>query len=146
MKLADLLENLEKFECKGKFFLSTNDRLNIVCNIPDRKDYSGLYIFYSESKEIVYVGISGREDTNGCIIHRKDGLRGRILKGKQFGNRRIISLPIQMKLDGISILEIHWFVTYGDNAEEVPRPIEIAIIKAFEEENNGKKPKWNRRG
>ncbi|MFP5042932.1 GIY-YIG nuclease family protein [Parasediminibacterium sp. JCM 36343] len=144
-KTKELLAELEKYENKGRFHFRINDVLSSVCNIPARKDYSGLYAFYSENKELVYVGISGREGLDRNIIHRKDGLRGRFLTGKQFGDRRSITFPIQMKLDGISILEIHWFVTYGDNAKDIPRPIERAIIEMFKMENNGKRPRWNKR-
>lgn len=144
-KTKELLADLEKYENKGRFHFHINDVLSSVCNIPIRKDYSGLYTFYSENKELVYVGISGREGADGNIIHRKDGLRGRFLTGKQFGDRRSITFPIQMKLDGISTLEIHWFVTCGDNAKDIPRPIERAIIEMFKMENNGNRPRWNKR-
>lgn len=140
-----LLAELEKYDNKGKFQFHINDVLGLVCNIPIRKDYSGLYAIYSEKKELVYVGIAGKEGVNGNIIHRKDGLRGRFITGKQFGERRSITFPIQMRLDGISTLEIHWFVTYGDNAKDIPRPIEKAIIKMFKMENNENRPRWNKR-
>lgn len=144
-KTKELLLDLEKYENKGVFYFHINDVLNSVCNIPKRKDNSGLYVFYSENKELVYVGISGREGLDGNIIHRKDGLRGRFLTGKQFGDRRSITLPIQMKLDEISTLEIHWFITYGDKARDIPRPIERALIEMFKTENNGKRPRWNKK-
>ncbi len=88
-KISELLSDLEKYENKGVFHFRDNDVLSLTCNIPIRKDYSGLYIFYSHDGELIYVGISGREDSDGNIIHRKDGLRGRFLTGKQFGDRRI---------------------------------------------------------
>jgi hypothetical protein len=144
-KTKELLADLEKYENKGKFYFRINDVLSSVCNIPIRKDYSGLYAFYSENKELIYVGISGRAGLDGNIIHRQDGLRGRFLTGKQFGDRRSKTFPIQMKLDRISILEIHWFVTYGDKAKDIPRPIEKAIIESFKKEHNDQRPLWNKR-
>lgn len=143
--LVELLSGLQKYEAKGKFNFHGDDVLSLVCNIPVRRDYSGLYLFYSNNKELIYVGISGREGLNGSIIHRKDGLRGRFLTGKQFGDRRSRSIPIQMKLDNISSLEIHWFVTYGENSKDIPRHIERTIIETFKFENNGERPKWNRK-
>ena len=142
--VAELLSGLEKYETKGKFHFHVKDTLSLVCNIPVRRDYSGLYLFYSD-KELIYAGISGREGLDGNIIHRGDGLRGRFLTGKQFGDRRSRSIPIQMKLDNISSLEIHWFVTFGDNSKDIPRHIERSIIESFKSENNGKRPKWNRK-
>lgn len=142
---TELLSALEKYEKKGKFHFSINDALSLVCNIPKRNDYSDLYVFYSQNKELIYVGISGREDSAGNIIHRQDGLRGRFLTGKQFGDRRSKTFPIQMKLDNISSLEIHWFVTFGDSAKDIPRPIERTIIEAFKMEQGGKRPRWNKK-
>ena len=143
--LTELLSGLKKYETKGKFHFHVNGVLSLICNIPVRSDYSGLYLFYSNKMELIYVGISGREGSEGNIIHRKDGLRGRFLTGKQFGIRRSKSLPIQMKLDNISSLEIHWFVTFGDNSKDIPRHIERTIIESFKFENNGERPKWNKR-
>lgn len=144
-KIIELLSDLEKYEKKGKFHIGVNDVLILVCNIPKRNDYSGLYVFYSQDKELVYVGISGREGSDGNIIHRQDGLRGRFLTGKQFGDRRSKTLPIQMKLDGISSLEIHWFVTFGEGEKDIPRPIERTIIETFKMENDGNRPRWNKK-
>jgi hypothetical protein len=142
---SKLLSDLEKYESKGFFYFRESDVLSSVCNIPVRKDYSGLYVFYTQDRELIYVGISGREDRGGSIIHRKDGLRGRFLTGKQFGNRRSKTFPVQMKLDRITSLEIHWFVTYGDDSKDISRHIEKTIIEAFKIENEGKRPKWNKR-
>ena len=144
-KLTELLSDLEKYEKKGKFHFSVNDVLSSVCNIPKRNNYSGLYVFYSQDKKIVYVGISGRQGLDGNIIHRQDGLRGRFLTGKQFGDRRSKTLPIQMKLDGISNLEIHWFITCGESVKDIPRHIEKNIIETFKIEHDGKRPRWNKK-
>lgn len=144
-KITAFLSDLEKYEIKGKFNFEINDVLSSVCNIPKMNNYRGVYLFYSQDKELIYVGISGREDKKGNIVHRKDGLNGRFLKGKQFDGRRSKTFPVQMKADGISNLEIHWFVTYGDKATDIPRTIEKAIIEAFKEENGGNRPRWNKK-
>lgn len=144
-RVSELIKELENYPIKGSFSYSRNDTLSQVCNIPTRKDYSGIYLFYDNKNELIYVGISGRENGNGEIIHRKDGLRGRFLKGKQFGDRRSKTLSLQMGIDGISRLDIKWFVTYGEDRKDIPRPIENKIILTFKEENNGNRPKWNNR-
>lgn len=81
MSLKEIIQDLEKYPIKGTFQLYSNDLLSKVCNIPARNDYSGVYLFYDDKGNFIYVGISGREGADGKIIHRKDGLRGRFLKG-----------------------------------------------------------------
>ncbi len=144
-KLAELLLDLEVYEIKGTFHFSVNDVLRSVCNIPKRIDYSGLYVFYSQNKELIYVGISGRQGLDGNLIHRQDGLRGRFLTGLQFWGSRSKTLSLQMMLEGIPNLEIHWYVTYGDSATDIPRPIEKSIIQSFKVEHNGVRPLWNKK-
>jgi len=141
----ELISNLNKYRIKGQFLFSTDDRLSQACNISVRKDYSGLYLFYEvDNGELIYIGISGRSNAAGEIVHRKDGLRGRFLTGKQFGERRSISLPSQMIAEGISALNIHWFVTYGEDSKDIPRPIEISLLETFRKEY-GRLPKWNKK-
>lgn len=145
MKLTGILNSLENYPIKGSFRLAPEDVLSKVCDIPIRKDYSGLYLFYDSNHKLIYVGISGREGADGNIIHRKDGLRGRFLTGKQFGDRRSKTLPIQMKNENIRFLEIRWFVTFGGDSYDIPRKIEEQILDAYKTENNGRRPKWNKR-
>ncbi len=143
--VSELIMELENYPIKGSFIYAKNDTLSQVCNIPTRKDYSGIYLFYDNKNELIYVGISGREGVNGEITHRKDGLRGRFLKGKQFEDRRSKTLSLQMEKDGITRLCIKWFVTYGDGMKDIPRSIEKKIIATFKVESNGCRPKWNKR-
>lgn len=143
-KLKKILNDLEFYPNKGSFKFNVNDTLSSKCNIPLRKDISGSYIFYYK-KEIVYIGISGRLSREGFFVHRKDGLRGRLLNGKQFGDRRSKTLSIQMQLEKMLSLEIHWFVTYGDNFADIPRDIESSLINAFKEQNGGSRPRWNKK-
>ena len=146
MKLEQHIAGLQNYNNKGTFIFSQNDVLSTVCNIPINHTCSGIYLFFDlESEELIYVGISGREGINGEIIHRKDGLRGRFLTGKQFGSPRRHSLSIKMKVENISALKIDWFITNDGNIKDIPRPIERIIINAFKNENNGRRPIWNKR-
>ena len=84
-----MFKYLEKYKEKGVFEYLQNDNLSSCCNAP--KENSGIYLIYSDTvslANLIYIGISGREGSNGEIIHRKDGLSGRIVKGKQFGELR----------------------------------------------------------
>ncbi len=144
-KLSKTIETLEKYPIKGVFRLNSNDLLSKVCNIPSRNDYSGIYLFYDDKDNLIYVGISGRNGAYGNIIHRKDGLRGRFLKGKQFGDLRSKTLPIQIKKEGFDFIQVKWFVTYGESYTDIPRQIEETIIQVYKSENNNDRPKWNKK-
>jgi hypothetical protein len=116
----------------------------VQCNAP--KNSSGIYTIYAEEikpENLIYIGISGREGTDGQIIHRKDGIGGRIVKGKQFGEPRRKSWPEKMKEDGISKIHVKWFVTYGRLNQDFPRPIEYRLLR-LSLALSGKLPLWNK--
>jgi hypothetical protein len=72
-ELNELL-TLQNFPQKGKFKLNQYDSLRDACNIPEINDCSGIYLFYDDdTNELLYIGISGREISEGEIRHRKDG-------------------------------------------------------------------------
>ncbi len=139
-----LIQELEKYQLKGSFIFKQTSRLSEVCNIPVQNDLAGLYLFYeNETNELLYVGISGRTSREGNLAFRKDGLRGRFLKGKQFGDFRRNSLPKQMISEGINSIRINWYGTYHSNCFEHPRALEITLLKAFI--NTYKRlPRWNK--
>lgn len=145
-EVEKIITGLNKYSIKGQFKFSPDDILSQVCNIPVKRDYSGIYLFYEkDNRELIYIGISGRIITkSGEFAHRKDGLRGRFLTGKQFKDRRSKTLPVQMRKEKITCLEIHWFVTYADNLMDIPRMIEKLLIETFKNENGNKRPKWNK--
>ena len=143
--LTELIVDLEKYQIKGTFQFKFDDILSKVCDIPICKECSGIYLFYENGAKLIYTGISGRKNVNGGITHRRDGLRGRFLTGKQFGDLRSKTLSIQMRNETISFLEIKWFVTYGGQSFDIPRPIEQNIIRAHKTENIGLRPRWNKR-
>lgn len=144
-EVEKIISSLNKYPIKGKFKFRPDDLLSKVCNIPVKRDYNGIYLFYEmNSGALIYIGMSGRNTETGEIIHRKDGLRGRFLTGTQFGERRSKSLPIQMRFEHISCLEIYWFVTYGDDSMDIPRPIEKLLIETFKDENENRRPRWNK--
>ncbi|MCY7310619.1 MAG: hypothetical protein LH619_07565 [Chitinophagaceae bacterium] len=139
-----MFNELNKYKQKGHFFFKHDDNLSAVCNAP--KDCSGIYLIYALEKgnvNLIYIGISGRTGKDGNIIHRKDGLRGRFLTGKQFGGLRKTTWPVKIKLDDIEALDIYWFVTHGSQNKDLPRYLEIALLKKFHS-INGCFPRWNK--
>lgn len=139
-----MFQELKKYNQSGHFFFRPMDNLATVCNAP--KDCSGIYLIYAleEGKvNLIYIGISGRKGTNGKIIHRRDGLRGRFLTGKQFGRLRKIAWPLQMQLENIEALDIYWYVTHGADNNDFPGELETALLNKFHN-LYGTLPRWNK--
>lgn len=88
------------------------------------------------------IGISGRQGSQGEIIHRKDGLGGRIIKGKQFGEPRRNSWSRKMNEDGFRKIIVQWYVTHGKFNEDLPRPIEKKLLTLLLL-HRGRLPMWN---
>lgn len=141
--LKDFISNLNKYPIKGNYIFKINDDWKATCNINKNKNYSGIYLFFTNKNKLIYVGISGIETKENTIKHRRDGLWGRLVNGKQFDVRRSISIKNKMKSENIPYIKVYWFVTYGEGYTDFPRHIEIEIIKMYKLENNGIRPGWN---
>src|SRR6476660_5806569 len=129
-----MFDELNKYKRTGHFVLKPLDNLSSVCNAP--KGCSGLYIVYALEKgkvSLIYIGISGRKGPDGKIKHREDGLRGRFLTGKQFGDLRKITWTRQMKLENIDTLDIYWYVTYDDIYCDFPKQVEEELLTKYKE-------------
>ncbi|MEO9893106.1 hypothetical protein [Aurantibacter sp.] len=140
-----MLKSLELFKEKGQFEFTPIDNLSDCCNAP--RHSSGIYLIYAEefkTSKLIYIGISGRESPVGEIIHRKDGLGGRIVNGKQFGLNRRRSWPMKMNEDGIKKIIVKWYVTYGELNKDFPRNIENTLLSKILQ-NNGSLPLWNKK-
>jgi hypothetical protein len=140
-----MFHELAKYKRTGHFILKPTDNLASVCNAP--KNCSGLYIVYALERgkvNLIYIGISGRKGPDGKIKHRKDGLRGRFLTGKQFGGLRKITWCEQMKLENIEALDVYWYVTYGDEYRDFPKDLEDQFLKKYRSVYD-KLPRWNKK-
>lgn len=87
--MFEVLNILDSYIEKGSFNFRSTDRLSQVCSAPEHS--SGIYVLYADViklEKLIYIGISGRKGANGEIIHRKYGIGGRIIRGKQFGDSR----------------------------------------------------------
>jgi hypothetical protein len=137
-----MFSELKKLK-KGTFELTLNDNLRDKCNAPS--DMCGIYIVYT-SKELIYIGRSGRKLQNGSMRIRKAGLGGikdRIVNGHHplFGKiPRRKSWQIQMKKEKIEKLRIDWFVC--DEYTDCPKNIEKSLLMSYREK--GKLPKWHK--
>ena len=138
-----MFKKLEEYQVKGRFDFKSSSNLYEECTAP--RNSSGIYLIYADVvnvERLIYVGVSGREGSNGEIIHRQDGLGGHIVNNKQFGKNRSISWPIRMKEDSIKCLIIKWYVTSGARDNDLPKPIEKELLEKFESDY-GRLPFWN---
>lgn len=140
-----MFKYLEKYKEQGYFEYSVSDNLSSVCNAP--RHSSGIYLIFSDELKLdnlIYVGISGREGSTGEIIHRKDGLGGRIVKGKQFGEPRRNSWSKKMIEDGFEKIIVQWYVTYGEFNQDIPRVLENKLLTLMLH-YKGRLPIWNKK-
>ncbi len=138
-----MFDELNKYKAKGHFFFNATDNLGAVCNAPN--NCSGIYCIYALEKgkiNLIYMGISGRKGSDGNIIHRKGGIRGRFLTGKQFGDRRSKTWPTKMKEQNIDALDIYWWITCDEKTNDFPRDIEEQLLKKYHAVF-GELPRWN---
>ena len=143
-----ILNTLTKYSQKGSFTFNATDSLRVVCNAP--ADRSGIYlVFCTVSDDIIYIGRSGKRNSDGDIFVRKAGLGGmkdRIVNGHQFGKiARRISWPTQMKIERIDAIRILWFATHDNDHNDCPTKVENILLSIFKSEYN-KLPRWNKMG
>lgn len=135
--MFDLLNCYNKQGCL-KF--TVDDNLNRECEkaqIPN--DCCGVYIVYGYFKGMkipVYIGSSGHIE-NGKTVHRKGGLKRRII-GRQQKTPRWKLWPEKMRALSICELEICWYNTENDN----PLLVEYCLILESVIKNK-RLPLWN---
>lgn len=136
-----MFDLLNKYPNNGSFEFQSTDSLSKVCKAPT--DKSGVYMVYAvkgNTKQLIYIGCSGLEE-KGKIKHRKDGIYGRLVKGKQFGEARKkswLNKIIEMSLDK---LEIKWW----DTGEDFPQIVEFCLLVEYMSVNC-RMPEWNMKG
>ncbi len=138
-----MFAELNKYKANGHFFFNANDSLSVVCNA--LSNCSGIYCIYALEKgkvNLIYIGISGRRGVDGNIIHRKGGLRGCFLTGKQFGDRRSKTWPAKMLQENIDALDIYWWITFDGKTKDFPKEVEELLLRNHHAVF-GKLPRWN---
>jgi hypothetical protein len=118
--------------------------LRKVCNAPE--DKMGVYVIYALKnglKELIYIGCSGKVNSDGSPIIRIRGMKSRLVDGKQFKEPRRKSWKKQMANEKIDALEIHWFVTLDCTHKDLPAYVEAKLIQEYFSQN-GKLPRWNK--
>ncbi|PYF71625.1 hypothetical protein B0O44_107240 [Pedobacter nutrimenti] len=141
-----MFDELEKYTFKGNFFYRPTDSLEEVCNAPS--SYYGVFLVYALRKgkvELIYIGKSGVElfgnaNTEGHIC---DGLRDNLVDGLHFDETsRKNCWPVQMFIEDIEALHVHWYVTYDGQYKDRPGYIKIKLLQVYQG-IFGKIPRWN---
>lgn len=141
-----MFDELDKYEYKDHFFFTPSDDLKEACKAPT--DKSGVYMIYALKNgrtELIYIGCSGKIQKDGTLLTRKSGLEGikdRLVNGKQFGTLRKQAWKTQMISERIEALDIYWYVTYNEKYFDCPRDLEKKLLKRYFDVY-GRLPKWN---
>ncbi|MEM0577604.1 hypothetical protein [Flavobacterium polysaccharolyticum] len=137
-----MYKELEKFKVTNSFVFTSDDSLEQVCNASDG---CGVFLVYdlTSDRELIMVGSSGTVQNDGSLKIKKGGLAEKIVEGHQFAKTgRKYSWPAQMKLEGISSLEVVWYETFNSDVKAIPTSVEGQVLQSFLDEN-GKLPRWN---
>ncbi|MGL2993281.1 hypothetical protein [Flavobacterium sp. TSSA_36] len=135
-------KELEKFSVTNSFLFSPEDSLEQVCNATEG---CGVFLVFdlTSDRELIMVGSSGTVQNDGSLKIKKGGLTEKIVEGHQFAKTgRKYSWPAQMKLEGITSLEVVWYETFNEQIKAIPTAVEGQILQNFLEAN-GKLPRWN---
>lgn len=142
-----MFDELNKYK-QGNFFFRATDSLVEVCNITKNK--YGLYLVYALNKgrvELIYIGKSGNPHRSEVIVAKKpspEGLKENLLNGYQFGAiERKNSWPVQLMIEDIEALHIHWYVTYDKKNQDLPSSVRTKILQIYQG-IYGNLPRWNK--
>lgn len=142
-----MFDELNKYSNQGNFFFIATDSLVEVCNIP--VDKYGIYVAYALKHgriELIYIGKSGftpKVDIEGRPSEEIDDIRESLLTGYQFGDiERKHSWPVQMMIEDIEALHIHWYVTFDAAHHDLPAYMQNKILQIYQG-IYGAIPRWN---
>ena len=141
MKQVTNIKELHKYSYNGYFPFTLNTVLSTACTAPSR--HGGIYIIYAQKGdilELMYIGRSGSfNKAMDKFVPRKDGIKGRIVRGKRDKEQRKTFWVGEMQKNQIDVLHFYWFVTYdGEAFLDIPEQIETQLIKKYS-------PIWNRK-
>ncbi|WP_432712594.1 hypothetical protein [Pedobacter sp.] len=141
-----MFDELEKYDNNGNFFFQATDSLEKVCTAPTNK--YGVFLVYALQKgkvELIYIGKTGldvgKRKAAEPII--KDGLKENLVDGLHFDEtKRKYCWPVQMLIEDIEVLHIHWYVTWDGQCKDRPRTMKMKLLKIYKN-IFGVFPRWN---
>ncbi|MCZ8228441.1 hypothetical protein [Flavobacterium sp.] len=137
-----MYKELEKFKVTNSFVFTPEDSLEQVCNASEG---CGVFLVYdlTSDRELIMVGSTGTVQNNGTLKIKNGGLAYKIVEGHQFAKTgRKYSWPTQMKLEGITSLEVVWYETFNNGVKAIPTSVEGQVLQSFLDKN-GTLPRWN---
>jgi hypothetical protein len=141
-----MFDELEKYNIKGNFFFQATDSLEEVCTAPS--DKYGVFLAYALQKgkvELVYIGKTGIniEKNAPQELKIRDGLKENLIDGLHFDEtKRKNSWPVQMLIEDIEVLHIHWYVTWDGKYKDRPKAVKMKLLKIYKN-IFGVFPRWN---
>ncbi len=140
-----MFDELKKYKHNDHFFLTPKTELADVCNAPTNK--SGVFLVYELKNhriDLVYIGSSGKLQSNGRIKHRKGGLYDEIVNGHEPGEPPRKKYWKQRMIDEkIEALDIYWYNTFDPANREIPLHAQ-AILMQRVYDVLGRLPRWNK--
>ncbi|WP_428233085.1 hypothetical protein [Flavobacterium sp.] len=138
-----MYKELEKFKVTNSFTFTIEDSLEQVCNASEGAGVFVVYAVEGDAKELIMVGSTGTVQNDGTLKSKNGGLYDKIVNGHQFAKTgRKYSWPAQMKLEGISALEVVWYETFNADVKAIPTAVEGQVLQSFLDAN-AKLPRWN---
>ncbi len=132
---------LLKYKDCGTFEFHDGNRIAEVSkNVPMKPGVYLIYGFRDGEQTLVYIGMSGTMKKNGEWGGQM--LRKR-LRMKQDKVYRQIYFTQKIKDDGWDFLRFHWYITYNNKHNHLPRYVEGLLIQRFYEQNS-RLPEWNK--
>ncbi len=135
-----MFSELEKYR-QGHFFFNKGDNLKTISK--DVPNLPGVYYVLrlaNRKIDIVYIGKSGTVLQNGGF--KNQTLRKRI-NNKQENMKRQDYFDQKIENGTTDALDIYWFVTVGDNNNDLPGYVEGLLMQQFFN-SYGKLPEWNK--
>lgn len=138
-----MFDELTKYK-QGNFFFQVTDSLSEVCNLSN-KCY-GIYLVYGLCKgkvELIYIGKSAAPEGKRAAGAANVDLRQDLLNGYQFDEtERKNAWPVQMMIEDIEALHIHWYITYDEKHNDLPASMKTKILQIYQS-IYGRLPRWN---
>lgn len=145
-----MFDELSKYRHQGNFFYQSTDSLTEVCNAP--ADQYGVFLVYALQKgkvELIYVGRSGyvaaknEVDQPGNIL-LINGLKAQLINGSSEEDAAHQNTwPINMMIENIEALHIHWYVTIDEVHHDTPQYMRGTLLQKYQS-IYGALPRWNR--
>lgn len=135
-----MFDELYKYKNNGHFFFQKGDVLKDVSkDVPNMPGVYCIYRLCGGAVELVYIGKSGVMLPDGTF---GDQLLNKRLNNKQDGVSQQKFFEQKMAEDGSDALDVYWYVTFGQDNQDIPSYVEGVLLQRYFE-IYGRLPEWN---